>query len=223
MRFVYILVLLISLGAFVFSLSCDDDPSEPSGLGGNDDDDDDDTGGDMYSDECSIDYGDNPGCDADDPACQMTVLMNKDRYLNPDESDCAPALDWHAELAAVALAHSQDMCNRDFFDHSNPDGDDPFDRMDAAGIQWVTAGENIFRVSGVGVDEAVTMGEEAFMDEPECVANHRSNILNRNFTHVGVGVYECGDGYIYITQDFAAFSFGDIRQDPHEYCPGFSK
>jgi len=42
----------------------------------------------------------------------------------------------------VARALSEDMIARDFFDHVNPDGEDPFDRMADVGITYQTAGEN---------------------------------------------------------------------------------
>ncbi|MCZ7586384.1 MAG: CAP domain-containing protein [Deltaproteobacteria bacterium] len=104
------------------------------------------------------------------------------------------------------------------FAHVNPDGKDPFDRMEDAGIAFVAAAENI----AMGTDGAFDVGdfEDLFMDEPECAQNHRGNILNRDLTHVGIGVHHCGDGNLYVTQDFGTFSFDDIRDDPHEYCEG---
>jgi uncharacterized protein YkwD len=152
----------------------------------------------------------------------MAHMLNKDRFGHPAECDCAPVLQWDADLAAVAQAHSRDMCDRDFFSHTNPDGQDPFERLNEAGIHWVAAGENIGQASGYGVDESLVVIETSFMDEAECEQNHRSNVLSRNFSHVGVGVYKCGNGYVYVTQDFAALSFDELRQDPHEYCPSLS-
>ena len=54
-----------------------------------------------------------------------------------------PAYEYDEKLADVARAHSQDMIDREFFDHTNPDGDQPWDRMSAAGIRWYAAAENI--------------------------------------------------------------------------------
>jgi hypothetical protein len=196
-------------------------------LGGDDDEsaglvDDDDTDGDWYSDACDINYGIDLGCDSSDAACRHAGLINHDRFEHPDESDCAPALRWDGPVAAVARAHSQDMCDRQFFDHENPGGKDPFDRLDEAGIDWIAAAENIFMACGYDLDTVVTLAEESFMDEPECVANHRSNILSRNLYFVGVGIYECDDGCIYLTQDYVTYDFDDLREDEHEYCPNFS-
>jgi uncharacterized protein YkwD len=88
--------------------------------------------------------------------------------------------------------------------------------MTDAGIDFVTAGENVASGSDMAYD--LDDIEDALMDEPECEFNHRGNILNRNFTHVGIGVDHCDDGNMYVTQDFAAFGSNDIREDPHEYC-----
>ena len=42
------------------------------------------------------------------------------------------------------------------------------------------------------------------MNEPRFVKNHRANILNPDFTDVGIGIVTGPDGRIYITQDFYA-------------------
>ncbi|MBN1626931.1 MAG: hypothetical protein JW944_10440 [Deltaproteobacteria bacterium] len=165
--------------------------------------------------ECGIDYDLNPGCDDSDEACSMAMRINIDRKTFPDESDCAPAIKWSEELAAVALAHSQNMCDQRELAHVM-DGKNPFDRMADAGIEFVTAGENV----AMGNDIAYDLNdiEDSFMKEEECEYNHRRNILNRDFTHVGIGIVHCDDGNQYITQDFATFNFDDIRNDPNEYC-----
>ncbi len=205
-----ILILAVLAAAMAIAMSCGNQKEESTV---------DLDFGDMYSEKCSIDYGKDLSCDESNPACRMVQLINHDRYQHPAESDCAPVLAWDATLAAIAQTHSKDMCDRGFFNHVNPDGKDPFDRLDENGVEWVAAGENIGQASGYSLDEALQVIEASFMDEPECQQNHRGIILGRNFTHVGVGVYECGDGYVYVTQDYAAFAYDDLREDPHEYCP----
>jgi Cysteine-rich secretory protein family len=218
MRLAHVILLLMMTVFLVAAAGgCgDDDATSPSGI---DDDDDDDTPSDLYSDACEIDYGLNMGCEASTPECEHAGLINVDRFYNPDESDCAAALTYDDPVAAVALAHAQDMCDRSFFAHENPDGQSPFDRMDEADVDWVAAGENIFKACGYDLDTVVSLAEEEFMDEPECEQNHRSNILARNFQQVGVGIVECDDGCIYLTQNFVTYDFSDIRDDPHDYCP----
>jgi hypothetical protein len=206
-------------------LGCGDSTDEPAGVSGGDDDNDDggpNPNSGLYSEECDVDYGIDMGCDQGEAACLHAYQINRSRYDHPAESDCARALKFDAKVGEVALAHSQDMCDRHFFDHVNPDGKDPFDRLDAAGIDWVAAGENIFTAYGYTLEQIVTLAEEEFMDEPECTLNHRSNILSRDFSFVGVGIVECDDGYIYLTQDYVTYDYGDIRTDEHEYCPNFN-
>lgn len=91
---------------------------------------------------------------------------------------CGP-LAWHASVAGVAQAHSADMVARGFFDHENPDGRDPFERLDAAGVAWTLAGENI--AAGYATAPAVLQG---WLASP----GHRANIENCLYTHHGVGL-----------------------------------
>jgi uncharacterized protein YkwD len=92
------------------------------------------------------------------------------------------------------------MCERNFFAHENPDGESPFDRMADQGLTFVAAAENIYMATLGDPQDLIADAEEAFMDEPECAANHRGNILNRDYKYVGVGLYECPDGWFYVTR-----------------------
>lgn len=96
-----------------------------------------------------------------------------------------------AQLAALAGAFSTDMAERGFFDHTDPDGDTPWARAEQAGVTGL-AGENIARGQA---DAAAVMG--SWMDSD----GHRANILNCDFTALGVGVH-FGDGGPWWTQDF---------------------
>jgi uncharacterized protein YkwD len=87
-------------------------------------------------------------------------------------------LRWDDRLAAVARHHSQDMVRRGFFDHTNPDGRDPFDRLDRAGIRFVAAAENLASGQRSG---AATF--EAWMGSP----GHRRNLENCVYTRIGIG------------------------------------
>jgi uncharacterized protein YkwD len=54
-----------------------------------------------------------------------------------------PVLAWDSRLSRVARRHSEDMTRRRFFDHRNPDGVDPFERLERAGIHFRAAAENL--------------------------------------------------------------------------------
>ena len=60
----------------------------------------------------------------------------------------APYLVMRDELQCAARRHSRDMDARQFFDHVNPDGEDPEDRIRRAGYEFGVVGESIARASG---------------------------------------------------------------------------
>jgi uncharacterized protein YkwD len=115
-----------------------------------------------------------PDDDLDVMVQEFVSLVNAHRQSVGCES-----LTWHAAAAEVALAHSEDMVARGYFDHTNPDGQSPFDRLNAAGIFFRLAGENI--AAGHRTAEAVLDG---WLNSP----GHRANIENCGFTHHGLGL-----------------------------------
>jgi uncharacterized protein YkwD len=93
--------------------------------------------------------------------------------------------------------HSEEMARNGYFSHEGADGSSPARRVSMAGIKWSSTGENIANCAGVSEAESL------FMNEPRFQQNHRWNILNANYTHVGVGIARARDGSLYITQEFA--------------------
>lgn len=120
---------------------------------------------------------------------QVVELVNKERAT----AGCGPLTE-DAQLEKAAQAHSDDMAARNFFEHTNPDGADPGQRITAAGYRWSTYGENI--AQGQQTPQAVM---ESWMNSP----GHRANILNCSFKNIGVGVHK-GSGGPWWTQDFGA-------------------
>lgn len=106
-------------------------------------------------------------------------------------------LSMNPALRCAARVHSKDMGDRAFFDHTNPDGEDPFERMERAGYSYFTAGENI--AAGQMTPSDVMQG---WMDSP----GHCSNIMNPDFAEIGVGTFESQTGtYRFLwTQTFGA-------------------
>ena len=101
-----------------------------------------------------------------------------------------PALknDW--ELARVAKHKSQDMATKKYFDHTSPTYGSPFTMMKNYGISYRSAGENIAQGQRTAAEVV-----NAWMNS----SGHRANILNKNFTHIGVGYVANGN---YWTQMF---------------------
>jgi uncharacterized protein YkwD len=87
---------------------------------------------------------------------------------------------WDSGVAAVARAHSQDMADRHFFSHANPDGLLPWDRLRGAGISYKAAGENIIHGYTTGASVLT-----AWLNS----AGHRANIESPTYTHHGVGKF----------------------------------
>jgi len=119
------------------------------------------------------------------------------------------------------------MGRRRYFEHVNPDGQDPTARALAAGIPTrgpidkktfkVGIGENIHMrksysgshiTSDKGVryvtyhwlsqEELAKAAVKSWMDSPP----HRENILNPIYQNTGVGLDLTGDDELYFTQDF---------------------
>ncbi|MBN2557316.1 MAG: hypothetical protein JXB33_01030 [Clostridia bacterium] len=104
-----------------------------------------------------------------------------------------PLLEWDDKAAASALLHSMDMDARDFFAHENPDGLQPWDRMEAQGISYMLAGENI----AGGYRDAVHMVNDWLNSK----TGHREAMLG-GYRYLGVGVWIDAAGYMYGTQNF---------------------
>jgi uncharacterized YkwD family protein/spore coat assembly protein SafA len=116
---------------------------------------------------------------------QVVSLVNAERakYGLP-----ALKMDW--ELSRVARYKSQDMRDRGYFSHTSPTYGSPFDMMKKFGLSYRYAGENIAK--GFSTPSAVVKG---WMNSE----GHRANILNKNFTKIGVGYVADGN---YWTQMF---------------------
>lgn len=95
------------------------------------------------------------------------------------DAGCSGMLVLHDAVARVAQAHSDDMRRRDYFDHVDPSGRTPMQRVQAAGIVVSAVAENI--ALGQPTGQAVF---RSWMDS----AGHRRNMLNCEYTHHGVGV-----------------------------------
>lgn len=120
-------------------------------------------------------------------------LTNQDRASNG-----LPALQWQSTLGAIGenkpyggcgftvYGRSQDMITRNYFAHPilNCGGQLVFNMMSASGINYRMAGENIGWDSGAGGAAAsASYINQQFMNSTE----HRANILQSGFTHLGVG------------------------------------
>nr|WP_026039049.1 CAP domain-containing protein [Sporolactobacillus vineae] len=120
---------------------------------------------------------------------KVVDLTNQERTkagLSPLKSD-------NATLSKMARDKSADMRDKNYFDHQSPTYGSPFDMMKKYGITYRAAGENI--AAGQKTPEEVVNG---WMNSP----GHRANILNANYTTIGVGYVTGGSYGSYWTQEF---------------------
>ncbi len=117
-----------------------------------------------------------------DPAAEAARLgIDLNEGLPPGTISPTPKqpLAANQKLINAVRGHSQDMIDRDFFDHDNPDGLGPRERMVAAGYLPDWWGENI----AYGYPSP-SWFHSALFESP----GHRTNILLDNFREVGVGL-----------------------------------
>ena len=108
---------------------------------------------------------------------QMVNLVNQERAkqgLQP--------LKVNQELVKVARVKAKDMIDKNYFSHQSPTYGSPFEMMSSFGIKYNTAGENL------AGNQTVDAAHQALMNSD----GHRANIMNSNFTEVGIGIVDGG-------------------------------
>ncbi|WIV11725.1 CAP domain-containing protein [Proteiniborus sp. MB09-C3] len=103
---------------------------------------------------------------------QMVTLVNQERAKAN-----LPPLTVDMEVARVARMKAKDMVDHNYFSHNSPTYGNPFDMLNNLGIKYLHAGENL--AGNPSIEDA----HQALMNSED----HRKNILNTNYTHIGVG------------------------------------
>jgi uncharacterized protein YkwD len=156
-----------------------------------------------------------------DPKSQIDITeleMKIHRLVNHERTSRGlRSLSYDDRIADIARAHSQDMVDRNFFDHENPSGEDPTVRGNEAGYScrkdygsYYTYGlaENIAmtpvhsNVMGCGSTTSLDGLAECIVDGWMTSPGHRENILTATYTMEGLGVAYSGDDEAYSTQNF---------------------
>lgn len=96
-------------------------------------------------------------------------------------------------LSIVAQTKANDMVNKNYFSHLTPDGHTPWYFFQQMGYSYTSAGENLALDYSTNKDVV-----DAWMESP----SHRANIVNPNYTKVGIGIARKGI-HVYIVQLFA--------------------
>ncbi|MDK2820446.1 MAG: hypothetical protein PWP31_411 [Clostridia bacterium] len=129
-----------------------------------------------------------PDVTADKEVLKLFNMVNeerKSRGLHP--------LMLHTELTNLAEMKSSDMVENNYFDHTSPNLGNFYEMVYNARIPFRQVGENLAYASCVEKAHYLLMGSEG----------HKKNILNPNFTHIGIGVAHDRYG-VKVTQLFIA-------------------
>jgi uncharacterized protein YkwD len=108
-------------------------------------------------------------------------------------------------LTVAARRHSEDMLRRRFFAHRNPDGRNHADRITAV-LRWTApaTAENLWMRSGRLTAADLPALAASAIAEWMASRSHRANLMNRRYTHLGIGVAMTATE-IRVTQLFAQF------------------
>ena len=130
-----------------------------------------------------------PRATAPPDASRVLELVNearaRPRRCGGERHEAVPPLARSAELDRVALAHARDMAARKSMSHTGSDGSTPGERATREGYRWRTIGENV--AYGQPTAERVVAG---WLDSP----HHCENIMDPDFTDMGIGVAEAARG-----------------------------
>ncbi len=121
-------------------------------------------------------------------------------------------IEWDGTIASVSRAHSADMHDREYFDHTNPDDDGPIDRFDEVGDYCRAYGENL-AMTWADRNVRADNGEVHRHESPEELAEgvvdqwmnsppHRDAMLGDTWDRGGVGVYLTDEGQVFATHNF---------------------
>lgn len=120
---------------------------------------------------------------------KLLALANEERGRHG-----LPALARDPRLRAMAREHCGRMIEAGRLGHDFAGYPDLERRAGTAGLPYSKVGENVARSATF----VMRFFHEALMASPA----HRENILDRDFSHLGLGIAQSGDTY-YVTQEFA--------------------
>lgn len=117
---------------------------------------------------------------------ELLTLVNRDRA-----EQGLSQLQLDTKLNQAAQNHSQDMVSNGFIGHNSPTQGTPQQQAAAVGVSELV-GQNI------AISRSLPNSQRELMSSP----GHRRIIIDPNHTHVGFGVVNGSDGFLYITQFF---------------------
>ncbi|WP_370978719.1 CAP domain-containing protein [Agaribacterium sp. ZY112] len=120
-------------------------------------------------------------------------LLNAHNQARASERQCGGQyfaatgpLTWNCKLFNAAQLHSQDMADKNYFDHTNLDGEGPAQRAQKQGYNYNYIGENI-----AAGQQSVSSVMQGWLNSP----GHCANIMNPNYSELGSALVDKSDSF----------------------------
>lgn len=126
---------------------------------------------------------------------RIIQLTNEERISRGLKSVNSNAL-----LTSAAHAKANNMFEQQYWDHFGPNGESPWQFINAAGYSYVYAGENLAK--GFSTSEGV---HQAWMASP----THKENIISPNYQDIGIAIVSGvlnGENVVLVVQMFGSLS-----------------
>lgn len=129
--------------------------------------------------------GDSAGTETAERQAETTQAKAVLDLVNKERAKAGvPALTLSTKLTDIAYTKAKDMADKGYFSHQSPTYGSPFDMLKHFGVSYTYAGENI---------AAGQKSAEEVMNSWMNSSGHKANILNKNYTQLGVGFYRGGE------------------------------
>ena len=147
----------------------------------------------------------------------LFIKTNEERELRN-----RPPLVYNEMLESISQGHTDDMADRDYFDHLTPEGKNPHDRAREKGYPYVRVREDGTILHGIGENIArfptgktVYVEGFAYIDPNDPIqladvaitlflnsASHKEALLDKIYEEIGISATLARDGQYYIGQNF---------------------
>jgi uncharacterized protein YkwD len=141
------------------------------------------------------DFFDLENSDQPEAASTSTPTMSNELFnlINQERTKAGiGTISTDSTLNTLAQKHTDDMLARNYFGHITPDGLSPDDRRKALGIT-TPVGENLAKAPNISYAHYGLMRS----------AIHRTNILDPDWTRVGIGITRTTDGELLVAEEFS--------------------
>lgn len=135
-----------------------------------------------HEDQIETGQAETTGATESTQARQILKLVNQER-----QKQGLKALELSDKLTSIANTKASDMANNNYFSHNSPTYGSPFEMLQHFGVHYTAAGENI------------AQGQKTAREVMNAWLNssgHRANILNSNYTQLGVGYDQSGNQWV---------------------------